>query len=373
MLRDFIIRRQLDRVLQIGGKATHDREPEQQQSQLPTRKEAQWVAAPQMHRFVREDRAEFLFRQPLVRFPDANRSDSGIPSQPGAAHTRHSIRSGTVSSLVGVAISQDGTVKSTRKKHYAIECYAPHEISAELLQDMEAFVQSIDPSLPANHIANNHLNWLDLELYIVFDDANICALFSYSAGFVRHPLTNRRVFISVGGLSYKQKGTEVKNLTKAISMRHMKRHLGSLWFLREFIAVAKTVNPRIFVQFFSFFPKLHPSGSAKDNSAWQDFLSTHLSRIERHPVILNEHLVEEGKPIFDSKLDVTSSFDLHYKSRNDTINTYFFDHGIFVSEGEQIFLTNLSLAVVGEYRFSALVAKNTRAMLEKFRAPMAVS
>ena len=61
-------------------------------------------------------------------------------------------------------------MKLMQKNSIAIECYLPSEISSELLIDIEAFTQSIDSSLPDNHIEKNHLNWLNLELYVVFEN-----------------------------------------------------------------------------------------------------------------------------------------------------------------------------------------------------------
>lgn len=256
-------------------------------------------------------------------------------------------------------------MKLMQKNSFAIKCYLPSEISSELLNDIEAFTQSIDSSLPDNHIEKNHLNWLNLELYVVFENKKICALFSYSSNYVTHPIDGKRIFISVGGLSYKQKSTEVKNLTKVISIIHMKKHLGFFWFFKKFIAVAKTVNPRVYVQFYVFFPILHPSKLVTENSVWHDFLSKHLSLIEKHPVILNEYLVDNGKPIFDARLNITDSYNLYYKSKNTLINNYFIDNGIFIKEEEQIYLTNKSLVVVGEYSFNAMVLKSANLVLKK--------
>lgn len=257
-------------------------------------------------------------------------------------------------------------MKHIPKYNITIKCYSPAEISSELLNEMEKFLQSINPSLPKDHIKKNHLSRLNAMFYVVFEGKEICGLTSYSTSFIKHPMTGKKVFISVGGISYKNKNNPIKNLARIISVAHMKKYLGHFWFFKTILGVGKTVNPRLFVQFDSFFPILYPSTSKKDNSIWQHFLSEYLSLVENHPIVLNENLIDKQQ-FLGPEVDITDDFQTYYTSKNESVNNFFFENEIFIKREGRIYLTNKSLVLLGEYRLGAMLSKKMRLVLKKFR------
>lgn len=250
------------------------------------------------------------------------------------------------------------------RNRIVIECYLPDEIDATLLKSMEEFVHAIDDSLPKDHIRKNHLTKANIEFYLVYLDKKLQGIVSYSTAYIAHPLTGKKKFISVGGLTYKHSKTPIRSLTKLVSKKHMRKHLGHFWFLKSFLAVAKTVNPRVYDQFDSFFPKIYPSNSKENNSIWQDFLSKHLSQIEKHPVELDAKLVSNKDCFYEPEVDISANFKRYYKSKNKQTDNYFFDSGIFKRENDKIYLTSKSLVVIGEYGLTEKIQKSLKSTLE---------
>lgn len=235
-------------------------------------------------------------------------------------------------------------------KNVKISHFIASEITSTLLKEIDLFLHAIDPTLPDNHFKKHHLHHKNLEVYVVRCQEQICGLVSFSATTAVHPLTEKKTFVSFGGINYRHPDSPLKNQTKHVSILHMRNHQGRFWFLKPFVAIAKTVNPRVFVQFNNFFQKTHPSIVSSHNKKWQHFLSSHLTDVEGQQVLLNDNLIEIDNTNYPDKTDVTLQYETYYSTHDLRINNYFLDHGVFLKEGSKYYLTNKSAVIVGDYR-----------------------
>lgn len=243
------------------------------------------------------------------------------------------------------------------QKGLRIDCYAAHQINAELLAKMELFLHEIDPSLPENHIAQNHFKIPNCQFYLVWNVDNLVGLISYSSAWVSKAKSRRKILVNVGGMFYRKSDPALKNVVMLASQMHIRKQLGPFWMLKPFLAIGNTVNPRVYTQLNQFFPVFYPQVAQTVPQGIRKSLNNFYRHFFKHPAAICPALSITEESVYAAQTDISSKFDSMYSSRNSAVGDYFFQQGVFKRIGEQVFLSNKSIVVMGYYSPKALLAK----------------
>lgn len=248
--------------------------------------------------------------------------------------------------------------RTTKNKNaIRINSYTANQIDAELLSKMELFLHEIDPSLPENHIAKNHLKTPNCEFYLVWKYEELVGLISYSSAWVSPENSKRKILVNVGGMFYSKSDPDLKNVVMLASRMHIRKQLGPFWMFKPFMAIGNTVNPRVYTQLNRFFPVFYPQVEARVPSSIRQSLNNFYLHFFKHPASICPALSIKEDAIYAPQTDISSNFRSMYSSRNKAVGDYFFTQGVFKRMEEKIFLSNKSIVVLGYYSPLALFAK----------------
>lgn len=249
--------------------------------------------------------------------------------------------------------------RMSRKSHKGllIECYAAHQIKAELLTKMELFLHEIDPSLPENHIAENHFKIPNCEFYLVWKADKLVALISYGSAWVNRAQSKRKILVNIGGMFYRKSDPALKNVVMLASQMHIRKQLGPFWMLKPFLAIGNTVNPRVYTQLNRFFPVFYPQVEQTVPKGIRASLNNFYHHYLQHSSSICPALSLTEESVYAAQTDISSKFDSMYSSRNFAVVDYFFQQGVFKRIGQRVVLSNKSIVVMGYYSPKALIAK----------------
>ena len=237
-----------------------------------------------------------------------------------------------------------------KNKNIILKRFTPSEISPELLAKMEAFLKEVQPDLPDNHLAKNHLHKKNIELFVFFLNEEIVAITSFTGHWTKHPSNGKKVFVAMGGLTYKKPVEGLRKVTKTVSRIYMKKHLGPLWLFKPFIGMITTVNPKLYGQFQNFFEEKYPNKSTKTPENIRAFSEETLGILEGHETTLNENLVTADDPRYPDLSDITEEYAQLYDSNSERLNNFFIENGVHVVKDDKIYLSSKAALTVGFYK-----------------------
>ena len=218
------------------------------------------------------------------------------------------------------------------------------ELTPETVAEMEALVQAIDPSLPGDHIREDHLNGDAEYYYLGYDQGKLVAMQSYKTYCLQTPFHNQPLNVFRGFLTYKLPDHPTKSMTSRTSIMHMKKTLGRFWMFKPFMAIGYSSNPRLYVQFQRFFPEVYPSMYEPVSTALQQFMEELLGE-QLGPKLVDRNHVQRQEPVL-----ITDEFWTHYRVRDEMLQNFYLDQGIFRQKGQEIQVTGAKQYLVGIYR-----------------------
>lgn len=222
------------------------------------------------------------------------------------------------------------------------------ELSDQEIDDMQRLAKSLDDYLEDDHIRNHHVTDEQREFYLVYDNQELIGMQSYKTYHMVTPMHPRAIYVFRGYFTYKALNSGFKNITRKMSMMHMRKYLGAFWMLRPFVALAYSPNPRIYIQFKRFFPLVYPQLEVPAPEEVYQFLS---ALLEYGPQ-LTPSLFDQNSDFYAENVDITDKYKSHYRSRAPEVNKFYIKHGVFIPDGEKIALTNTSMQMVGYYNAS---------------------
>ncbi|MEZ4939033.1 MAG: hypothetical protein R2799_15700 [Crocinitomicaceae bacterium] len=238
---------------------------------------------------------------------------------------------------------------SPSKNKIVVQYIRARDLSKNEIEELEKLVHEVDPSLPENHVQKNHLERYEGDFYLIRMNEELVAAVSYSCIWVQDKKSKRKVLVSIGELAYRKNRKEIKKVVGQISFKHIKRQLGVFWMFKKFAAIAITVNPRVYVQFNSFFPVVHPQLNENTPSTTRSFLKDLLFQHYGSSPKLTEKLVVESNSIFVNRTDVSDKYESYFKTKDALINDFFVFNGVHLKEGNTSQISNKSVLIMGYY------------------------
>ena len=217
------------------------------------------------------------------------------------------------------------------------------EIEPHTIGQMQALAQSIDPSLPDDHILEQHIRGPKADFYLCYDQGELVGMQSYRSYVCPTPFAPTPRPVLQGLLTYKHPDAAPSRLTRSMSRRHGRRFLGRAWMLQPWVAIAHTPNPRLYHQFQQFFPRVYPTLDGDAPQPVREFIRAQLP--PGHA--LGVGLIDQGCGHLPAEADISDRYRAQYASRSERVNELFFELGLLRREGRRILLSNRQLYIIG--------------------------
>jgi len=153
----------------------------------------------------------------------------------------------------------------------------------------------------------------------------------------------KKSFIAQFGIAVKKEGHRGNVIWKN-STWYAKNRVGAFYLLNNAIGISMICNPKVFENFVKLFPYNYPFQTTENKDRIIDFLHTYF-RGRNIPVQLDGHLCFQDENICAT--DITEEYAGYYRSKNERINTLFFELGILSKKEDKIYLTGKHITVCG--------------------------
>lgn len=224
------------------------------------------------------------------------------------------------------------------------------EFTEEIIREVNDLLNEVAPELPEEHFTKNHLSKPLCEFYLTYIDNKLYSIQSLSCYWIRTSTKQKPSFVFIGGLSYKRKHSSLKNMTRKISIKHLKKNLGRFWFLKEFYAIIQTVNPRLYLQAKRFFPDVYPKPNKKVPEEIVTLANKAVSINDGFPSNIDDHLVYIDDNRYHEMAEITDKYNSVFYTNDKEANSIFENLGIIKKEGDKIFVTKETLVIVGHFK-----------------------
>ena len=231
-------------------------------------------------------------------------------------------------------------------------------LSVDEIKALEEIFLLINPNMPENHLQINHIDKTNPVFHIFKVNDKIAAFQAYSLFKAVTPFRNKALPIIYINLSYKDpsKNAHIKNFAKRSNLSFIKRSIGSLWFLKSFLVIFETYNPKLVERISPFFSRYYPNVSNPTPKAiqqfGQDFFRDQLKVID--PKIDEDLIKQEG---YFGLSDISDKWNQMYESVNLKRNQFFIEKGVIEKRDEEYFLTGKAVLFIGYYSFWSILLK----------------
>ncbi|WP_291722128.1 hypothetical protein [Bernardetia sp.] len=226
------------------------------------------------------------------------------------------------------------------------------ELSEKELQQITNIAQKANPAFPDNYITHFHIERYNPIFYMHKLEGKTVAVQAFfnrklKTSFHQKPL--EIIFVSV---VFKDTEADhyIKNFAKKGNILFLKRTLGQFWFLRKFLFIFQTYNPkaieRISPAFYEVYPKIDMPVSEKVYDFVRSFIDNHLKSDE---IELSDYLIRKNK--FDVPVPITEVWKSAYQSKSEKLNAFFMQHEIISKKNTSYFLEGRAVFFVGYYNF----------------------
>lgn len=230
-----------------------------------------------------------------------------------------------------------------------ISAFQREELSEALILEMENLVQEIDPSLSSDHLRKNHLPLPETTFYLARKGKNLVGIASYRTAWSQATENRKKVLVNVGGLFYRKKDPNLKQLVATICRLHIRKALGPFWMLKPFMAIGHTVNPKVYTSLERSFPCFYPRTQSPTPLKIRKLLQDFYQQLYNKDFDICPNLSLAEPESYTSETIISQTYQEAYRSRNEKVNQFFFDQGVFKKAKNELFLTNRSIIVMGYY------------------------
>lgn len=206
----------------------------------------------------------------------------------------------------------------------------------------------------SNYVKNKIVNGPNMDIVMVKNKEEVLGCNLYKLHKLANPFTERETPIFTFAVAYKKKGFR-GNILWRLGSWYARKNLGPFWFLRSVIGVSIISSPKVFENFSTLFPLVYPTIDKETPSQVATFLQTYLNDYRNVPYELDDSCCYEY-PYLES-CDVTDHWEKHLKAKDETINEFFFERGIYIKKNQRIFRGEKILVACG-YRSLRLVLKD---------------
>ena len=230
-----------------------------------------------------------------------------------------------------------------------ILAFLREELSEALILEMENLVQEIDPSPSSDHLRKNHLPLPNTIFYLARKGRNLVGLASYRKAWLQTTGSRKKVLVNVGGLFYRKKDPNLKQLVATICRLHIRKVQDPFWMLRPFMAIGHTVNPKVYTSLERSFPCFYPRTQNPTPLRIRKLLQDFYQQLYQKEFDIYPNLSLAEPESYAAETEISQSYQEAYWSRNERVNQYFFNQGVFKKGKNKLFLTNRSIIVMGYY------------------------
>jgi hypothetical protein len=237
------------------------------------------------------------------------------------------------------------------------------DLSEGEIKELDDIYRLNNPFMPENHIKKNHIDKTNPIFYLYKIDGKIVAFQAFTLFNKKTPFTKKRIPVLYINLGYKDENADkhVKNFAKNSSAIFLKENLGTFWFLKKFVLVFQTYNPKVVERSSRFFSIAYPNPNIETppsdvHEFAQEFFKNEL---QLPNTVLNKNLVKEET--YDELSPISSSWERMYKSSKDAMNNLFIKEGIIEQKEDDFYLTGKAFFVIGYNNLFGVIAQKIRA------------
>jgi hypothetical protein len=238
------------------------------------------------------------------------------------------------------------------------------DLSIEEIKELERIYCLNNPFMPEDHIKKNHIDKTNPIFYLYKIDGKIVAFQAFTLFYKKTPFTKKTIPVLYVNLGYKDEKADqhIKNFAKKSSATFLKENLGFFWFLKRFVLVFQTYNPKIVARSSRFFSVIYPN--TKDESPPQnvhEFAQNFFKNELKSPnTIINKNLVKEET--YDKLSPISDSWDRLYKSPEAAMNNLFIKHDVIKEKEEAFHLTGKAFFVIGYNNILGVIKQKARSV-----------
>jgi len=239
------------------------------------------------------------------------------------------------------------------------------DLSREEIRELDDIYRLNNPFMPENHIEKNHINKTNPIFYLYKVEGKIVAFQAFTLFDKKTPFSKKTIPVLYINLGYKDENADehIKNFAKKSSAIFLRESLGFFWFLKRFVIVFQTYNPKVVERSSRFFSTAYPNLSdemppSDVHEFAQDFFKKEL---QSPHTIINKNLVKEET--YDELSPISSSWKRLYKSSKVAMNNLFIKHDVIKQKEHDFYLTGKAFFVIGYNSFFGLIGQKLRANL----------
>ncbi|WMX13761.1 MULTISPECIES: hypothetical protein [unclassified Aureispira] len=244
------------------------------------------------------------------------------------------------------------------------------DLTLDELKELNAICRAINSCFAENHVEENHIKKTNPIFYLFKVNEKIVAFHAFSVFLERTPFSKKKIPIIYINLSFKRQGFDayIKNYAKWSNAHFLKQQIGRFWFLRKFILIFLTNNPKLAERSSEVFYQSYPSYHQETPNEILHFCSTFVTKnLKLNDTSINHNLVL--KKAHPYKMDISSKWETLYKSHDTKQNEFFLQEQIINSEDTKAFLTGNLMLFLGENSCINLIKNILLLKLRKAKNP----
>ena len=226
------------------------------------------------------------------------------------------------------------------------------------IEELDQIYLLSNPKMPKDHIKINHIEKTNPVFFLYKVEGKIAAFQAYTSFKKKTPFHKKKIPVIYLNLSYKNPEADkyIKNFAKTSNLAFIKMTFGRFWFLKKFVMVFQTYNPKLIERISAFFAKAYPNYYEQTPKEVQRFSQFFFKEELKLPdTIIDKNLVKQEN--YTSLSDITDKWEQMYNSQNPHRNNFFFENDIIQNKEDQFFLTGKALFFVGFFSIWPLLYK----------------
>ncbi|MEM6267939.1 MAG: hypothetical protein AAF998_00810 [Bacteroidota bacterium] len=229
--------------------------------------------------------------------------------------------------------------------------YCPsQEIDPATFREMAALVQEVVPGSQLENV----LNFIQVPQggeYCLLRNADSGRLLAYNYYHTRiamTPFSSKPLPVVHFGGAYKHPELRRFNIIWEMGRFYARRKLGPFWYLKRFVGITRTVNPRVAESWTHLFPETYPQPGEIIPKDVHDFNCSYHAR-HLNMEVRFEKCPYSVHPFTQPGIEFTDVWEKKYRSRVSDLNEFMVETDMVKRVGERYFLTDRLMHFVGYY------------------------
>ena len=227
------------------------------------------------------------------------------------------------------------------------------DLSKEEITELNRLSRIVNKQNPANHIQVNHIEKTQPTFYLFKNEGTTAAFQAFAFFKKLTPFDKREIPIIYINASYKETGINpgIKNYAKHSNFHYIKSQLGKFWFLKKFLVIYLTDNPKLFDRTSKSFYQCYPSYQYPTPPDIRHFCKQFVTEnLKIKEANINENLVI-SEPYHEPSR-ITQHWSHMYKADDPKQNNFIISEKIIYKKEQDYFLSGKGILFVGCYSFS---------------------